>query len=116
MSNYRQLQLGWLMYAHDSNESLTRNVWQDEQTHVQNENWLSGWLDPTTSNTTDNTKTALLLDVKWATLGPYTKSPGVYRCAASRVTCLYWPVSVCSSWRTSDSKIFPSISGSMATS
>ena len=88
MSNYRQLQLGWLMYAQDNNESLARNVWQDEQAHVQNENWLSGWLDPITANTTDNTNTSLFLDVKWATLGPYTKSPGVYRCAASRVTCL----------------------------
>jgi prepilin-type N-terminal cleavage/methylation domain-containing protein/prepilin-type processing-associated H-X9-DG protein len=88
MSNYRQLQLGWLMYAHDNNESLARNVWQDEAAHVQNENWLSGWLDPITPNTTDNTNTSLFLDVKWATLGPYTKSPGVYRCAASRVTCL----------------------------
>lgn len=88
MSNDRQLQLGWLMYTHDNNESLTRNVWQDEQAHVQNENWLSGWLDPITPNTTDNTNTSLFLDAKWATLGPYTKSPGVYRCAASRVTCL----------------------------
>jgi prepilin-type processing-associated H-X9-DG protein len=87
-ANYRQLQLGWLMYAHDNNESLTRNVWQDEQAHVQNENWLSGWLDPIAANITDNTNTALLVDVKWATLGPYTRSPGVYRCAASRVTCL----------------------------
>ena len=87
MSNYRQLQIGWLMYAHDNNESLARNVWQDESAHVQNENWLSGWLDPITPNTTDNTNTSLFLDAKWATLGPYTKSPGVYRCAASRVTC-----------------------------
>ena len=88
MSNYRQLELGWLMYAQDNNETLAVNVWQDEQNHVQTKNWLSGWLDPITPNTTDNTNTALFLDVKWATLGPYTKSPGVYRCAASRVTCL----------------------------
>ena len=87
MSNSKQLQMAWLMYAQDNNESVTRNIWQDEQAHVQNENWLSGWLDPITANTTDNTNTALFLDVKWATLGPYTKSPGVYRCAASRVTC-----------------------------
>ena len=88
MSNYRQVQLGWLMYAQDNNESIARNVWQDEQAHVQNENWLSGWLDPITANTTDNTNIALFLDPKFATLGPYLKSPGVYRCAASRVTCV----------------------------
>ena len=88
MSNYKQIQLGWIMYAHDNNDALTRNVWQDEQAHVQNENWLSGWLDPITQNTKDNTNTALFLDPQFATLGPYLKSPGVYRCAASRVTCL----------------------------
>lgn len=88
MSNYRQLQFAWLMYAHDNNDSVARNVWQDEQSHVQNENWLSGWLDPITANTTDNTNIALFLDGKWATLGPYLKSPGVYRCAASHVTCV----------------------------
>ena len=88
MSNYRQLQLGWLMYAQDNNEALPRNVWQDEQAHVPNENWLSGWLDPITPNTKDNTNTSLFVDTPWATLGSYSKSPGIYRCAASRVTCL----------------------------
>jgi len=88
MSNYRQLQLGWLMYTHDNNDSLAVNIWQDEQNHVQNENWLSGWLDPITANTKDNTNTSLFLDVKFGTLGPYTKSAGAYRCAASRVTCV----------------------------
>jgi prepilin-type N-terminal cleavage/methylation domain-containing protein/prepilin-type processing-associated H-X9-DG protein len=88
MSNYRQQQLGWLMYAQDNNDSIARNVWQDEQSHVQNENWLSGWLDPITPNTTDNTNTSLFLDPKWATLGPDIKSSGAFRCAASRVTCV----------------------------
>jgi prepilin-type N-terminal cleavage/methylation domain-containing protein/prepilin-type processing-associated H-X9-DG protein len=87
MSNYKQVQLGWLMYAQDNNDSMARNVWQDEQAHVPNENWLSGWLDPIAANTTDNTNTALFLDGKWATLGPYLKAAGVYRCAASHVTC-----------------------------
>jgi prepilin-type processing-associated H-X9-DG protein len=73
------------MYTHDNNDSLPRNIWQDEQAHVKNENWLSGWLDPITPNTTDNTNTDLLLNVKYGTIGPYTKSAGIYRCAASRV-------------------------------
>src|SRR3974377_450245 len=46
ISNFKQLQLGWLMYAQDNNETLALNVWQEEQNHVQNKNWLSGWLDP----------------------------------------------------------------------
>ena len=88
MSNYKQLQVAWLMYAHDNNDALPANIWQDEQAHVKNENWLSGWLDPITANIKDNTNTTLFLDPAFATLGPYTKSPGVYRCAASRVTCV----------------------------
>ncbi len=88
MSNYRQLQLAWQMYAHDNRDALALNIWQNEKAHVQNENWLSGWLDPITPNTTDNTNTALFLDGKFGTLGPYTRSAGIYRCAASRVTCV----------------------------
>jgi len=34
---------------------------------------------------TDNTNTALLLEAQWASLGPYTKSAGVYRCPASQL-------------------------------
>ena len=88
MSNYRQLQLAWQMYFQDNNDSLARNVWQDEQNHVLNENWLSGWLDPIKPNTADNTNISLFLDPQYATLGQYIKSPGVFRCAASQVTCL----------------------------
>jgi prepilin-type N-terminal cleavage/methylation domain-containing protein len=88
MSNYRQLQMAWTMYSHDNNDSIPLNIWQNQMNHVQNEEWLVGWMDPITPNITDNTNTALFLDVKYATLGPYTKSAGIYRCSASRVTCL----------------------------
>ena len=86
MSNYRQLGIGWQMYSHDNNDRLAVNVWKDEADHVPNENWLTGWLDPITPNTTDNTNTSLFLNVQWATLGPYISSAGIYQCAASRVT------------------------------
>ena len=49
-------------------------------------NWISGWLDPRQPNNTDNTNTLLLLEPKWAVLGPYSRSANVYRCIASKVT------------------------------
>jgi prepilin-type N-terminal cleavage/methylation domain-containing protein len=84
MGNLRQLQLAWHMYAADNNDVLVGNHWPSEASHSP-QNWLSGWLDPRQANNTDNTNILLLLDTRWASLGPYTKSPGVYRCLASKV-------------------------------
>jgi len=84
MSNLRQLQLGWTMYANDNQDFLTGNHWVQEKDHVSG-NWMVGWIDALTPNVNDNTNIQNLLDAKVAQMGPYMKSPGVYRCAASRV-------------------------------
>jgi prepilin-type N-terminal cleavage/methylation domain-containing protein/prepilin-type processing-associated H-X9-DG protein len=86
LSNYRQIDIGWQMYALDNKDYLALNIWQDEANHVQNENWLSGWEEAYEANITDNTNTALFLLPQNGTLGPYINSAPVYRCAASRVT------------------------------
>jgi prepilin-type N-terminal cleavage/methylation domain-containing protein/prepilin-type processing-associated H-X9-DG protein len=87
MANLKQLQLAWTMYADDNNDTLAGNYWQDEANKVPDKaNWVSGWLDPRQANNTDNTNINLLLDPKYAAIGPYTKSPGVYKCLASKVT------------------------------
>ncbi len=87
MGNLKQLQLTWAMYADDNNDWIAGNHWQDQANRVQNVgNWVSGWLDPRQANNTDNTNTLLLLEPKFGVLGPYAKSPGVYRCVASKVT------------------------------
>src|SRR5262249_36339390 len=86
LGNLKQLQLAWAMYSDDFNDSIVGNHWQDEANKVVNVgNWVSGWLDPRQANNTDNTNIVLLLDPRYGALGPYTKSPGVYRCLASRV-------------------------------
>ena len=86
LGNLKQLQLAWTMYADDNNDSLVGNHWQDEANHVTNvANWVSGWLDPRQANNTDNTNILLLLDPQYGALGPYIKSPAVFRCLASRV-------------------------------
>jgi len=86
MGNLKQLQYGWHMYAHDNNDVIVGNQWQLEAAHSPL-NWLSGWLDPRQANLPDNTNTLLLLDLRWAAMGPYMKSANVYRCIASKVIC-----------------------------
>ena len=86
LANLKQLQLTWAMYADDHNDSIVGNHWQDEANHVPNVgNWVTGWLDPRQVNNTDNTNILFLLDSKFGALGPYSKSPGIYRCLASKV-------------------------------
>jgi prepilin-type processing-associated H-X9-DG protein len=89
MGNLKQLQLGWIMYTDDNADKIAGNHWQDEANRVPGVgNWVSGWLDPRTANNTDNTNLLLLLEPKWAALGPYSKSAGIYKCLASRITAL----------------------------
>ena len=86
LGNLKELQLSWTMYADDHNDYIVGNHWQDEMNHVPDVgNWVSGWLDPRQSNNTDNTNIVLLVNPKYGALGAYTKSPGVYRCLASKV-------------------------------
>jgi len=86
LGNLKQLQLGWAMYSDDHNDSLVGNHWQDEANHVPNVgNWVTGWIDPRQANNTDNTNTLFLIEPQFGALGPYVKSPGVFRCLASKV-------------------------------
>jgi prepilin-type N-terminal cleavage/methylation domain-containing protein/prepilin-type processing-associated H-X9-DG protein len=86
LNNLKQLQLGWLMYAADSSDYLSGNVWTEEMAHSPL-NWVSGWEEVGDPNTSDNTNTALMLNPAWAQLGPYMKSAQVYQCVASKALC-----------------------------
>lgn len=86
-NNLRQLELAWLMYAHDNRDWLPGDKWQDEANHVLNAgNWLTGWITPTGSgaNNTDNTNITFLLDPSFSQIGPYLKNAGVYKCSADQ--------------------------------
>ncbi|MBI2946303.1 MAG: type II secretion system protein [Verrucomicrobia bacterium] len=84
LNNLKQLQLAWNTYAHDHDDFIPGNNWQEEANR-QPGNWAAGWLDPRQANNRDNTNILLLIDEKYASLGPYTKTPGVYRCIASKI-------------------------------
>ena len=75
MSNLRQLNLAWIMYAGDNNDRLVAN-----NILGTGEGWCAGWLDFTPNNP-DNTNTAFLKD-PLGKLWPYNKSLGIYKCPA----------------------------------
>ena len=70
MSNLKQLTTAWCMYADDNVEKLPGP-----------DAWVSGWLDFSGANS-DNTNLLYLLDARYATLAPYTRSAGIYKCPA----------------------------------
>jgi prepilin-type N-terminal cleavage/methylation domain-containing protein len=91
-NNVRQVQMAWLMYAHDSNDTVAVNNWQDEQAHTKGANglainWISGWEELGDPNTADNTNTDLIMNSVYSQLGTYLKNPKSYQCAASRSLC-----------------------------
>ncbi len=87
LNNLKQLQLTWLMFAGDNQETLPGDKWQDEANHVMNAgNWITGWLTPENEpgDKTDNTNTIFLLDPRYSQLGPYAQAAAVYKCVADR--------------------------------
>ena len=68
-NNLRQLILGWRMYADDNGGSLPNCF-----------DWVSGY-QTYNANAPDNTNVNYLVNGK---LGPYVKSPVVYKCAADQ--------------------------------
>ena len=74
LSNGKQLTLAWHLYTGDSNNIFPPN--EDNQTG----GWVRGWLDY--NGATDNTNLLFLTDMRYAKLGPYTQSPGIYHCPA----------------------------------
>ena len=88
MNNLKQLQLAWAMYAGDNQENIPGNHWQEQVAKNTTWNWVSGWVDARQANNRDNTNIHLLTNPKWAAMGPYSGSAQIYRCMASKVTCL----------------------------
>ena len=72
ISNTKQLTLAWWLYADDNDERLAAQA-----------SWVTGWMDFGGANPV-NTDLKYLLDPKLATLAPYTKTAGIYKCPADR--------------------------------
>ncbi len=78
MSNMKQLQLAFQLYADDHRGSYMPNTYSGD-------GWVRGSVDFVDGNAS-NWDPQTLLDPKTAVLGPYTKSPGIYRCPADWTT------------------------------
>jgi prepilin-type N-terminal cleavage/methylation domain-containing protein/prepilin-type processing-associated H-X9-DG protein len=89
VSNMRQLQIAWHNYTGDNNDFIPGNDYHAESEPGDplygSNNWLTGWMDVSSVNHTDNTNPVLFIDAKWSQIGPYAKNPGVYRCKSSKV-------------------------------
>jgi prepilin-type N-terminal cleavage/methylation domain-containing protein/prepilin-type processing-associated H-X9-DG protein len=80
INNLRQLQLGWILYADDHQDQMPGVNGGSAPGPGQ---WVSGWLD-FANNNADNTNLLYLLDARYAQIGPYLQSAGVYRCPADK--------------------------------
>jgi prepilin-type N-terminal cleavage/methylation domain-containing protein/prepilin-type processing-associated H-X9-DG protein len=83
LSNLKQIQLGFHLYAGDNNDRL---IMPGNSANEQY-SWVQGWLDFNPGNT-DNTNTTQLLDRRKAAFAPYLQSAAVYKCPADRSTVL----------------------------
>ncbi len=78
MSNNRQLDIAWTMYAGDNNDMLAFNPDQSV-TSLPTLPWVAGKMDWSTAG--DNTNTANLTDATKSGMGGYTaQQPKLYRC------------------------------------
>ena len=80
MSNLKQLQLVWHLYAFDNNDRITSSgyLFPTEATA-----WVGGWLDFNGSNP-DNTNTAMLRDPKFSKFATVLQTIEVYKCPADK--------------------------------
>lgn len=87
LSNHRQLQLAWLLYAGDHDDQLAPNGdLPPGPPRTGPPFWWAQGMMTYREDHPDNTNTALLLDGSYAQLGGYTREPALYRCPADRST------------------------------
>jgi prepilin-type N-terminal cleavage/methylation domain-containing protein len=101
LSNIKQLQLAWILYTGDFQEKVPPNPSSDSGNgDVVGENttapaWVAGRLS--TGTTPDNTNTLKMVGDQYApfgSLGPYSKSAGIYHCPADQTPSGYGPLRV----------------------
>jgi len=76
LSNLRQINLAWNIYANDFNQYLVINRGDH---HLNPNNYYDNWVSGNVSSLPDETNTLLLDD---SLLGPYVKNAAVYKCPA----------------------------------
>lgn len=77
MNNTRQLALGWIMYSGDNHGNLVINH-DGAGAGDATLSWVTGWLDY--NGSAADTNINFLVSPQYSLLGPYLKSPAVYKC------------------------------------
>ena len=92
LNNMKQLQLAWMLYADDNDSRCAPNPSSDSGSpgpvgeSSAAPAWVAGRLSTSATNP-DNSNTDKLIGGQYASfgsLGPYTKSAGVYRCGSDK--------------------------------
>ena len=92
-NNLKQLQLAWLLYADDCNGVLPPNDKTDNESAAPPASrWVggvmtyevNGWPAVRPSRFGESTNELLLLEARPGRIGPYLKTPGVFKCPADR--------------------------------
>lgn len=90
LSNLRQLQFAWIMYADDSEQKVAPNYDQGGSGNLAG--WVKGimsWDFPPLAPNSDNYATTNLTD---SALGPYsTRTTGIYKCPGDKVDAAKGP-------------------------
>jgi prepilin-type N-terminal cleavage/methylation domain-containing protein len=90
LSNLRQLQLAWLMYAHEHDDKIPPNLGdQLAGREPGRDNWIEGWLTYEYITVdrpwfSDSTNTLLLITNGVGRIGPYLKNPDLFKCPGDK--------------------------------
>ena len=80
MSNLRQLQVAWVLYADDNQQRVVSSGYVNP---VEPTAWVNGWEDFNPGNP-DNWDESTLKNPARARFAPYLQNVGVYKCPADR--------------------------------
>jgi prepilin-type processing-associated H-X9-DG protein len=88
LSNMKQMELAEILYFGDNTDHLSPNAdHTGSGESAAAPSWVAGGLKYAPSSTTDNTNTDKLVGEQWVpfgSLGPYSKSAGIYHCPADK--------------------------------
>jgi len=90
LNNMKQLQLAWCLYAGDNNDRIPPNYEAlGAGKSPDTASWVAGWMTYETETAaapwfSDSTNVLKLSPGGYGSIGPYTKTPAIYKCPADK--------------------------------
>lgn len=82
-NNQRQLMLAWMTYATDQSDTFAINGSTGDTKLANQPYWVRGVI-VFAPDSPDNTNLQMILDPKYSSLGPYLKSPRLFKCPSDQ--------------------------------